>query len=314
MKTNDLRHSFTLIRGNEKTVIKIRLNDECKNGHEDFSLTADIYEKTPRGWRDAGGGCCHEHILKLKPKLAPFAALHLSTWEGIPMHSASNAFYWFAGIFSDGLGRKYHGASGSYGKSPAECRQIFINHARVTAEECAALEAEGIYTQDELQAAMEDLQLPARWKKEAQAAIAKLEEWTGNEFESKATRGFWEPLPEATRAEIQARHANGYYDAANVEDRAKAMKEAKKQKTLANLRADFEQTVAKHSAEYEGKVWLAERDLPLENWIYYSHTQTFTLGWREPAKPAEVSAALDVLSEFPYKYEIKTTEGKTLSN
>jgi len=92
------------------------------------------------------------------------------------------------------------------------------------------------------------------------------------------------------------------------------MKEAKKQEILSGLRADLAKTVEKATTECNGKIWLAERDLPLENWIYYSHTQTFTLGWREPAKPAEVSAALDVLSEFPYKYEIKTTEGKTLSN
>jgi hypothetical protein len=315
MKTNDLRHSFTLIRGNEKTVIRIRLNDECKNGHEDFAITADVYERGALGsWRDSGGGCCHDHILALKPELAPFVALHLSTWEGIPIHSVANAFYWFAGIFPDGLGQQYHGASGSSGKSPAECRTLFISHSRVTPAECEALEKEGIHTQEELQAALEDLNLPARWKVEAQAAIQQLEKWTGNEFESKATRGFWEPLPEAKRVEIQARKLSGYYLPENVAARAAAAKEAKKQKVISDLRADLAKSVEKLQTECNGEIWLAERNLPLENWIYYSHTQTFTLGWRQPAKPAEVSAALDVLSEFPYKYEIKTADGRKLSN
>lgn len=317
MKTNSLKYNITVISkdGKEKTIVKIRLNDECKNGHEDFAITADVYRKAGNNrWVDYMGGCCHEHILKLKPKLAPFVALHLSTWEGVPMHSVSNAFYWFAGIFADGLGKQYHGASGSSGKSPAECRQIFISHARVTPEECAALEASGIYTADELQAALEDLDLPARWKAEATAATRQLEEWTGGEFESKATRGFWEPLPEATRAAVQARKTDGYYLPENVAARAIAMKEAAKQKIITDIQTDFEKSVSKLRTEYEGKKWLAERGLPLENWIYYSHTKRFCLGWRNPAKPAEVSAALDVLSEFPFNYEIKTADGRTLSD
>lgn len=313
MKTNTLRHSFTLTRGNEKTVIKISLDDDCRNGHEDFSLTADIYEKTPHGWRDVGGGCCHDHILKLRPELAPFAALHLSTFDGVPMHVFGNAFYWFAGI-PDNLGKEYHGWSGSFGKSPAECRAIFISHTRVTAEECAALEEEGIYTQEELQAALEDLQLPARWKAEAQAAIKQLEEWTGNEFESKATRERYAPLSAEVRAMIQERKLNGYYLPENVAARAEAARIKTKADKLEALTADFEKSISMLRAEYEGTRWLLERNLSIENWIYYSHTQRFCFGWRNPAKSAEVSAVLDHLSEAPFSYDIKCADGKTLSN
>ena len=123
--TAKLSHSITIEKGKEKTVIQITLNDDCKNGHEDFSLTADIYEKTARGWRDVGGGCCHEHILSLRPDLAPFAALHLATCDGVPMHAIANAWYWFCGFGPGVSTEKYHGGSGSGAKLPEECRAIF---------------------------------------------------------------------------------------------------------------------------------------------------------------------------------------------
>lgn len=113
--TNDIRHGITVFSngGKTRTAIKIRLNDECKNGREDFSITADIDEKDGRGqWRKSGGGCCHEHILSLRPALAPFVALHLSDYQGAPMHTGSNAFYWFA-RFNGGLGQQHHGGSGT---------------------------------------------------------------------------------------------------------------------------------------------------------------------------------------------------------
>ncbi len=43
-QSNALRHTATKTVGNEVITVKIRLNDECKNGHQDFSITGDIYE------------------------------------------------------------------------------------------------------------------------------------------------------------------------------------------------------------------------------------------------------------------------------
>lgn len=45
MKTNDLRFTDNRIGKNgEQWTIKIRLNDECKNGHQDFSITGTCWE------------------------------------------------------------------------------------------------------------------------------------------------------------------------------------------------------------------------------------------------------------------------------
>ncbi len=134
-KTSTLRHSIVVSKGNQITNIRITLDDDCNNGHEDFSITANIREKDSRGRMvDAGGGCCHEHILSLRPELKPFVDLHLCTWQGVPMHCAANAFYWLAGH----LGLSYvehHGGSGSSAKSKEECLRIFKDHVRCTDSE-----------------------------------------------------------------------------------------------------------------------------------------------------------------------------------
>ena len=46
MKTNDLRFTdYRIGKNGEQWKIKIRLNDECKNGHQDFSITGTCWEK-----------------------------------------------------------------------------------------------------------------------------------------------------------------------------------------------------------------------------------------------------------------------------
>ena len=43
-----------------KIIAKVSLDDDCKNGMYDFSITADIYEQRKNGPSVyAGGGCCH---------------------------------------------------------------------------------------------------------------------------------------------------------------------------------------------------------------------------------------------------------------
>jgi len=52
-------------RGNKlRLEVKIALNDDCNNGHADFSITASGYEYDRGRWRDSFGGCCHDEILK----------------------------------------------------------------------------------------------------------------------------------------------------------------------------------------------------------------------------------------------------------
>lgn len=71
---------------------ELRFDDECRNGHETFSITADGRVWDRGAWRDSFGGCCHEQIAQHFPALAPLIPWHLCSTNG-PMHYEANAVY-----------------------------------------------------------------------------------------------------------------------------------------------------------------------------------------------------------------------------
>jgi hypothetical protein len=129
------------------------------------------------------GGAGHERILKLFPRFADLAALHLSDIDGVPMHAEANGWYWLAGSLG-GLGEQYHGGNVGYGshRSEAECLDFFARHCRITEGEARTIRTmvgetyrNGGDERRELARArwgklMESMR--ARWKREAEAAIA----------------------------------------------------------------------------------------------------------------------------------------------
>lgn len=293
MTVQTLKHRFTKIRTvgermgerMEHTTIKLSLADDCKNGHEDFSLTADIQEKDKRGrWVESGGGCCHDHILELMPELKPFADLHLCTWEGVPMHAVANGWYWLQGVSPeiadhDKSLRACRGGTGSGAKSPQECRRIFGEHFRVTDAEIDQILALFPRSEKELQIITEDMDLPARWKKEAAAAIAQLEAWTGATFESNATRKTWEPVSKGERELYQHRKASGYYSPEQVAARDAEKASAVKAARIAELKSDHQESVQKLESELAVALYLAERFAGNVNAIYYNHSNTLQFNW-----------------------------------
>lgn len=68
--------------------VKIRFDDNCKNGHNSFSITADV---KVRG-RLEESGCLHELIASEFPELIPFIKWHLCSTDG-PMHYIANSLY-----------------------------------------------------------------------------------------------------------------------------------------------------------------------------------------------------------------------------
>lgn len=84
----------------------------------------------------------------------------------------------------------------------------------------------------------------------------------------------------------------------------------RKLKTRERVEAKFKSETASASMEYRGMTWLLDRDVNIENCIYYSHTEMFSFGWRSPVSASVKSALLDVLCDFPFAYEIKAEEGQ----
>ena len=68
--------------------VEIRFDDQCRNGHETFAITAT-------GWRNGRedfGGVCDDEIEKHFPELAPLIKWHLCSSDG-PLHYIANTVY-----------------------------------------------------------------------------------------------------------------------------------------------------------------------------------------------------------------------------
>jgi hypothetical protein len=86
-------------------------------------------------------------------------------------------------------------------------------------------------------------------------------------------------------------------------------------KAKADIERQFEKTVRVATVKRDAARWIVA-NIPgaLDNWIYYDHTDRHCFGWRNLLTDDEVSALLDVISEFPFQYELKCADGRTLSN
>lgn len=253
-KSNDLRFSTLKTVGKKTIYVKIRLNDECKNGHQDFSITGDIYEagkpKTDRYF--ISGGCIHDDIAKHFPEFKQFIDLHLCDYKGIPMHPTANGFY--------------HLRQGFNKTKPEDknFRAEYCDYYRISPYQFEQLnEAE-----NELQFALklQSLGILEQWEEQAKKAIATLEEMTGTKFviDSKRTQLVF-PTPEKIKEE-EERQKNGYYT-----PEAKAQREEeKRQQEFAKLEAERQKELNKINTEYEVKrqVLQAGGKTALDNCIF----------------------------------------------
>lgn len=238
-------------------IVKVRLDDQCRNGHEDFAITADLY----LGKRDIAGGCMHEEILEHFPELAPFVALHLADAEGCPMYTVENGFY--------------HLQEGK-----AEHLQ---SHLRLSDEELAEIQAAPIRTKEEFSEYLETKGFRSRWKAEADAAIALLETLNGSgmTFESAAVKRNWAPLTPEALATIEERRASGYYEPEQVAARDQAKKDAEKAKRIKAIEDARDQTIAKATRNADVKLYLESLNVVQSNVIFYDHTNEITFNYEE---------------------------------
>lgn len=129
--------------------------DYCQgNAQSHWAVTAWFCGQDRNGHQVEHGGCCHDVILKIRPELAPFVALHLSDADGAPMHAVANGWYAMAGAMN-GAGETYHAGNGKvqhwkpdgsfdgYREStPEECLIQCANHLRITRQQAANLRDE----------------------------------------------------------------------------------------------------------------------------------------------------------------------------
>lgn len=96
-----------------------------------FSVTGEEYVPGEDDCRACG--CLHAQILGQWPELQLIVDLHLSDYDGVPMHAVENAWYWAYGTEFDptkrGLGGK------------VDARKILAKHLRITEAKAAKITA-----------------------------------------------------------------------------------------------------------------------------------------------------------------------------
>lgn len=275
--TNNLIYKTTYIKKNGNLVdVTIRLNDECKNGHEDFSITGYEYKSKRRSDRNmVHGGAIGDQIAKEKPELAIFNNLHLCDWEGRPMHGVSNM--------------KYHL------KNDVLPISDFCKYYRITEKEYNILLNSG--NESHLAYLLVTLGIMDRWKQESIKAINLLEELTGKKFKSDATRTHQNPLDLFDKKEIEAKIENGYFNIENIQSREYKAEREKRVKTMNSLKARFKSDIKEKEIDLTIKLFLVDKFGSHDNCIYYKHTNELVFNWMENPSYCKIWS-LDEYHEF----------------
>lgn len=286
MKTNNLTYKVSKTVGKETIYVSIRLNDEYKNGHEDFSITADIYEagkpKTDRYF--LCGGCCHDEILKFYPEFKIFVNLHLCTFKGVPMYSTANGFY--------------HVHTKKWDK------EKFLNYYRLTENIVNKLyEAK----EKELFSYIIFTECLPIWEQQANEAINELERLTGNEFEATAIPRFDEfaGIKEILKT-IETNIKNGYYSTENINKRETIKINEANKKLIDKYKEERKNKIDLINLEYDCLDWLCGLGISLNNFIFYSHSKEAHFNWKgyEKKLTKEQFKHLQSIWKFP---EVKLT-------
>ncbi len=75
-------------------LVIVRFDDRNNNGHNTFSITADVTTPESRARHDIlAGGCLHDEIAAVFPELEPLFKWHLCSTIG-PIHYVENTMFW----------------------------------------------------------------------------------------------------------------------------------------------------------------------------------------------------------------------------
>lgn len=292
--SNNLRHTIdTFANEGNSMRIKIRLNDECGNGHQDFAITADIFEKgKPKIDKYIMMcGCCHDEIIAAHPELKIFVDLHLCDYKGIPMYAVENGYYHLRNGFNN---------------TPSDSSKFkieFCEYYRVTIRQFEVLNTSENKTQYALN--IKKLHILDQWENQAREAISILEGLTGKQFliDSKRTQ-FNEPTPEQVEEENE-KQESGYYTPEAKLIRATAEID-KLQDELSN---EEELKLNAVLTEYNIKkqVLSIGGTAALNNCIYYTHTKQIAFNWRDSDPISD-----ELISKL--KLELILPDGVTFEN
>lgn len=281
MKTNNLKFNHSVNNNKVNAEVKIRLNDECKNGHQDFAITATFWEvgKSRTDRNMISGGCCHEEILKHFPQFKLFVDLHLCDFNGAPMYAHANGFYHIK----------------------KENKEKFLTYYNsITSDQYEQLvKAEN---EEVFKYLLYRLGIVSKWKSLSEIGISELEKLTENEFLNDSVKSHLEPFTETEIKAFEDKFKNGFYSDANILEREEAKKQEKKTNLLTDLKKRFEAKNLEALQDYEIDRILIDLFLTKSNVIFYKHTNTIVVNWQKNSydkqyTEAEFKQFLDIAKE-----------------
>lgn len=264
-----------------KICAKVSLDDDCNNMHADFSITADVYEKTKNGrWLWVAGGCQHDLISKHFPELKRFIPLHLCSHDGSPMYPVENGTYH---VFN----------------SP----EIVANeYLRLSDGEMQKLNADP-NDHTYFKYMLFHLGIVARWQKEADDFIQFLEEKTGVEWENPYTpeqERFRITLSPEEHSDIEAKIRNGYYTDANIAKRCEDKKRREIEKKRNEILEEYSKKELEARNERDIKLYILDSGLPVDNVIYYHHGNKVVFNWKNYDKKITQEQFVDFINQVDY--------------
>lgn len=284
--TNNIKLNLNRIAKNgEQFSIKIRLNDECKNGHNDFSITGTIWEagKPKTDKYSITSGAIGEKIAEKFPDLEIFNRLHLCDIKGAPMYADANGFYHL--------------------KTKEMEEAKFCNYYRATKKQFKILRT--AEDQQHFKYLLYITGVVEQWQKEADEARELLEQMTGLKFVDDSVRYQLEPLTIDERKTMEERIKSGYYSESKKQERTDQKRKEQRDILEAKIKKEYKQATEKAEAEYKAKMIVLDSKIPLTNFIFYGHILTGSFNW----KSYEKKVTQEEFNEFLEYAKDKTPAG-----
>tara|TARA_R110000796_G_scaffold240349_1_gene361368 strand:- start:26 stop:934 length:909 start_codon:yes stop_codon:yes gene_type:complete len=288
MKTsNDLRHSKTKVNGKLKMSAKISINDKCNNGHQDFHVTCDIYEKRGnRRYYEHSFGCQHDVILKHFPEFKIFVELHGCDFNGCPSYTVENGFYFL------------HNGT----------KESTVNYLRITEKEYSLLLK--CKSEDFFKYTLDNLEIPKRWKTEANKAIKLIEEITESKFLNDSKKSNYTPLTDQEKRDFYNHFIlTDFYSDENIKIREEKRLADLNKEMIVKVNFDFNKQITKYEKERDICMELIKQGFEIsvrtgniKGAIYYTHSNELNFNWS--TEKIKESAILNFIENLdPVKFE-----------
>lgn len=199
------------------------LDDDCKNGVCDFSLTGEgvaLQGNREHGIRKGEmlmGGCCHDEIVKHFPDWAKFVPLHLSNEFGQPMYPVDNFIYHIKQRMSN---------------------EDLMKHYRCTEGQLNVLKS-AIYNKDYFRYCLFTTGLIEKWRQEAEEAIKYLEEKSGVKFTHTSSPKFTLQYDEEWMQEMNRRKDSKEFTPESFKKQVQQSVEQKKANKIQDAEVEY---------------------------------------------------------------------------